>query len=124
MHSTKLLLVDAIMSMLRRLCELVFNVHNDAQMKNVFGVNESETKKLIEKMIDALPDQFVFRLSPAEKNEVVDICAREFVFFQVQEKANSTDYQAALKQFIAIFARDIQGRMNPEYAYASNIKER
>lgn len=123
MRSTKPSLVEAIMKMIKRIAELAFNARTDAQLKKIFSLNEAEIKATIEHLLDAVPEQFILHLSVAQKNEFVNICAREFVFFQVQEKINSARYHTVLQQFIALFSRDIQSRLNQKNKHAMNIKE-
>ena len=45
------------------------------------------------------------------QEEIKTICAREFIFFQTQEKYSDPQYEVNLKNFIRIFIRDLQRKM-------------
>ncbi|TAK78478.1 MAG: hypothetical protein EPO11_01245 [Gammaproteobacteria bacterium] len=55
--------------------------------------------------------------------EIKNICAREFIFFQVQEKGNEKHYQEDLTKFIEIFKRDMEQRIKAKEGNTSKIRE-
>jgi len=102
------------------MCKLVFNLNSSNDIKNVMGMTREQMELVIKKIIDALPDSIFERAYPKLLEEIKNICAREFIFFQVQEKCNDPCYQDDLKMFIHVFARDIQQRVNAEIKQTSS----
>ncbi|TAK74427.1 MAG: hypothetical protein EPO11_06895, partial [Gammaproteobacteria bacterium] len=64
MESKKLALADDVTHAVCDLCEVVFNVKSDAQLRGVFGMTHEEMDAVIHKIIDALPDRILDRLYP------------------------------------------------------------
>lgn len=109
LRSKKLALVKDVMRTIRNLCKVVFNAGSDAQMENIFGISNKEMEAAIKKIVDALPDK-LFEGNRPKLEDLKTICAREYIFFQVQEK-DDKDYKEDLDNFIKIFSRDIETRI-------------
>lgn len=113
MDSKKLEFATDVTRIIRYICKLVFNLESANEIQKVFGINEDELTNVINRIVDALPPS-IFNLSASQMEEIKHIFAREFVFFQVQERGDDVKYEDDLSKFIAIFARDIQQRISAE----------
>ena len=104
--------------MLPTLCVICVNwflTWNSAkEINKALGMSCDQAKATIQKIIDSLPDKMFDQAYPKLLDEIKHICAREFIFFQVQEKCNDPLYQDDLKKFIHVFSRDIQQRVNSQ----------
>lgn len=87
--------------------KVAFNLTSDQDIENVFGMNNDKMKAVIQKVTRSLPES-VFNETASRLEEIKNIFAREFIFFQVQEKGDASHYQQDLSHFIYIFSRDIQ----------------
>src|SRR3990167_6939295 len=112
MDAKKLQFADDVIHIIRDLCSVVFNIQSEDQLNKVFGITHEQLETVIKKIINALPDHMFYQLYPKILNEVKNICAREFIFFQVQERWNDPHYQEDLSNFICIFSRDIQQKIS------------
>lgn len=92
-------------------CKLAFNIHSEERFHDVFGISYTKMNELVSKIVDALPDKMFENGLSNTLEEVKSICAREFVFFQVQERCDDVDYENDLAEFINILSRDIQLRV-------------
>jgi len=121
MQSRKLKLTDDVIRVVRDICSVVFNISSDEQLEKGLGINHEQLEVVIKKIVNALPDNFFERVYLLD--EIKNICAREFVFFQVQEKWNDPRYEEDLANFICIFTRDMEQRFDTYKNYKSKMKE-
>jgi hypothetical protein len=117
MHPKKLEFSHDVTHIVCDMCKLVYNLNSANEINKVLGVTRDEAKAIIGKIIDALPDSIFERAYPKLLDDIKNICAREFIFFQIQEKCNDPRYQDDLKMFIHVFSRDIQKRINSQAEY-------
>ncbi|GEM_PF-2042152 len=123
MEAKKLAFADDVTHTVCDLCEVVFNIKSDAQFKGVMGMTHDQMETVIRKVIDALPDHILDKLYPNVIEDIRNICAREFLFFQVQEKGNEAHYEEDLQKFMDIFSRDIQQRIDTYKGYKAKVRE-
>jgi hypothetical protein len=109
MHPQKLAFSDDVIRVVHDVCKLVFNLQSDAEITRVFGLTHEQMTSVIQKIITELPDAIFTQKTP-QLEEIKHIFAREFIFFQVQERLDNPHYEEDLNRFIAIFSRDIQQR--------------
>ncbi len=111
MQARKLEFSNDVIRLVHDLCKLVFNTSTDHDVEKVFGVTHEQLEHIIKSVIDAMPD-CIFEQLPQKRDEIKNIFAKEFIFFQVQEKLNDPHYSDDLSDFIKIFSRDIQKKFN------------
>lgn len=115
---------EDVVNIVRELCALVFNIKTEEQLENVLGISSERMGQVIQEIINALPD-YLFEPSFAQKlEEIKNICAREYVFFQAQEKWNDPNYAQDLLNFTYIFSRDIQDRFKADTSVTQKSKSR
>ena len=119
MSAKKLEFTHDVMHLINEICAVAFNIKSDEQLEKVFGINKAQMEAVVWKIISGLPDYIFERIYPRLLDEIKNICALEFIFFQVQEKWNDPRYQEDLSNFICIFSRDIQHRID-EYKERSS----
>lgn len=107
----------------RDTCKMAFNLQNDNDLVRIFGMTSAQLEEIIAKIIDSLPDAIFQHNYPPELEEIKCICAREFIFFQVQERLDDPRYQQDLNAFIHVFKRDIEKRMNGQVNMQSAMRE-
>ena len=112
---------DAVAHTVRDLCSVVFNIKSDEQMEKIFCMTHAQLDNAVKQIINALPAD-VFE-QPKLLEEIQNIIAREFIFFQAQEKCNDPHYQEDLSTFIGIFSRDIKQRINAFSDSKSKMRE-
>lgn len=101
-------LQEAIVLSVREIGEVLFNIHSDEQFYNVFGIDAAQLESIVLKIVKALPDALFAELNSRQLKELKNICAREYVFFQIQERWDDPLYQQHLEKFAEIFAHDMQ----------------
>lgn len=99
------------------LCKLVFNLNPGQGVEHVFGTTHEQLENVIQKIVQSLPTN-IFELPAKRLEEIKSIFAKEFIFFQVQEKLNDPNYENDLSNFIYAFSRDIQAK------FATLVKEK
>lgn len=119
MQPSKLDFSNDVMRIVYKVCQLAFNLHSEQDIQRVFGMTYKEMEAVIQQIAAAMPDA-IFHLSAQRLEEIKNICAREFVFFQVQEKCDDPQYQHDLTSFIQFFTRDIEQNTNPELTEAKD----
>lgn len=107
MQANKLDFSNDVLRIILGVSKVAFNLNSDKDVENVFGLNNDKMKAVIEEITRSLPDS-VFNETASRLEEIKNIFAREFIFFQVQEKGNAPHYRQDLSHFIYIFSRDIQ----------------
>jgi pyrroloquinoline quinone (PQQ) biosynthesis protein C len=112
MLEKKLTFSREMLDTVREICKTVFNLQTDVDVVNMFGISESQMEKVIAQIVDSLPDKLFEEFTPSLQDEIKYISAREYIFFQVQEKWDDLHYQENLKNFIHVYSRDIQHRIN------------
>jgi hypothetical protein len=100
MQDRRLTFSKDIIHVVYDVCKTVFNLHSDVEIKKVFGIDNEKLESIVKRIGDA-------RL----QDEIKNICAREFIFFQLQERVDDPQYQEDLSNFINVFTRDIQRRI-------------
>lgn len=108
MDSHRITFTEDIVRTVKQLCKVTFNVTSTEELSSVFGLSNSQLKMVIKKIVDALPDIFFEKSYFKKKEQLKAIVAREFIFFQVQERWDDPQYQANLANFIRAFSRDIE----------------
>lgn len=99
---------DEVVDAIHHILKIVFNAKSQQDIQNVVGMNDNQMTAAVNQLSDKLPET-VFNQPQQKLEELKNICAREFVFFQVQEKPAEASYQRDLANFITIFCRDIAG---------------
>lgn len=123
MLEKKLVFSKGVIEAVRRVCKTVFNLHNDTDVVRMFGINEVQMEEVIHKIIDSLPDTFFVQVNSQLLEELKYITAREYIFFQVQEKWDDPQYKEDLEKFIHVFSRDIQRRIGSHQKFQVTMKE-
>lgn len=124
MLAKKLEFSNEVVNVIREMCQVVFNTHSDEEMIRIFGVSSEQMKDVVSRIIDALPDAIFTQKDSQLLEEIKYICAREYIFFQVQEKWVDLHYQENLSRFIQIFSRDIQRRINLQQSHTTMREEK
>lgn len=103
------------------ICKLIFNIKSTDEMNKTLGVTHEQLETTLQKMIVALPDE-IFTQTPELLEEIKNLCAQEFIFFQVQEIGNLS-YQENLQKFIKFFSTDMKDRIEAYHKRHANMKE-
>lgn len=111
MQAQKLEFSNDVIRLVHDLCKLVFNTTTDHDVENIFGIKHVQLEHIITSIVEEMPD-CIFEQVPQKLNDIKNIFAKEFIFFQVQEKLNDPHYLEDLSDFIKIFSRDIQKKFN------------
>lgn len=111
MQSRKLEFCQDVIRIVQDVCKLAFNLGSDNEIEKVFGMTKQDLEGVIKQISHALPET-IFNRAANELDEIKNIFAREFIFFQVQERCDDPQYQQDLSTFIHIFSRDIQQKIN------------
>lgn len=106
-------------NVVRETCKIAFN----GDVGKIFGITNTQLDEIINRVIDALPDSIFKHSNLSMLEEIKYICAREFIFFQVQERCDDPRYQDDLKAFIHVFAKDIEKRLNGQSKISSVMRE-
>jgi len=122
MEPNKLEFCNDAMRRVCDLCKLLFNLKTDQEVDKVFGVSQDELEKVIRKIISSLPDT-IFNHGTQKLEEIKSIFAKEFIFFQVQEKLDDPHYQDDLIKFTYIFSRDIQRTIEADIRCSAKTEE-
>lgn len=123
MSEKKLAYAKDVMNAVRTVCKTVFNLAADGDVVRMFGVSESQMEEVINKIVDSLPDIVFEQMNSQIIEEIKYITAREFIFFQVQEKWDDPFYKENLEKFIKVFSRDIQRRIVLSQKLQMTMKE-
>lgn len=110
MNPQKLKFANEALTIVNDICKVVYNLQSNNDMEKVFGVTHDQLAAVIQKIVDALPDNF-FEQTTKKMEEIKYIFAREFIFFQVQEKCTAPEYEDDLRNFIYAFSRDIKNKL-------------
>lgn len=108
MDAKKLAFSDEVLHLIRQLCNMIFNVVSKEQMESLFNMTSEQLKIVIRKLISVLPDVYFDKNFHGKLEILKTVMAREFIFFQIQEKWMDPNYQHNLANFIRIFLRDIE----------------
>ncbi len=108
MQSVKRDFSHDVLYLIHSLCATAFGASSDDKLEKIFGVSMVQMEFVIDKVTQVLPEALFAPSYHHALEEIKNIFAREFIFFQVQEKWNDPHYQENLSNFIRIFARDIQ----------------
>lgn len=109
--SQRLASVKDVVRIIHEISKVIFRVNTEEELKDVFGINEQQLEAVVGEIIAAQPERFFLPGMRHKLEEIKAICAREFIFFQVQEKYNTEQYKANLKNFIRILVRDLERKM-------------
>lgn len=108
MDPKKLAFSSDVLRLIKQLGKVIFDVTASQEIENIFGLTKEQLKIVVHKIVNALPD-ICFAQDNTNKMEALKtIVAREFIFFQVQEKWNDPHYQTDLANFIRTFSKDIE----------------
>jgi len=112
MPDNRLAFSNDVIRVVYDVCKLVFSLQSDHEIKKIFGIDNEKLETIVRRIIDALPENMFNGGGDSRLlDEIKNICAREFIFFQVQERCDDPRYQEDLSKFILIFTRDIQRRI-------------
>lgn len=106
-----------------RLSRLLFNANSDENLLIIFRLDKSAIELTIQKIVDHFPNDYFNSLSANQLREMESILAKEFIFFQVQEKDNEKKYQNHLLHFSEVFVRDMQKRFKVNHKSPDKMKE-
>lgn len=123
MLEKKLAFSRSVIETVRRVCKTVFNLQSDADVVRMFGINEVQMENVINNIVDSLPDAIFEEMSLQLLEEIKYITAREYIFFQVQEKWDDPQYKEDLERFTHVFSRDIQRRIQSHQKFQVTTKE-
>jgi len=123
MQSSRVEFSRAVLRIIREVGELAFNMKSDQDLEKIFGIDHARLEKIIEKISSNLPDCIFDGVNTRLKEEVENIFAREFIFFQVQEKIDNPRYEEDLNSFTQVFARDIKKRIDMYKNYKLKMQE-
>ena len=107
MQNKKLAFYKDVIQIVYQVCRMIFNAQ-PYEISKVFGISSEQMEGVVRDIVDAIPDRIFSDANSQGLEEIKSICAREFIFFQVQEKWDDPRYQDDLRTFIAIFTRDIE----------------
>lgn len=96
------------------LCKMIYNLHSDDEIEAVFGASREQIENIVARTVNAMPVKMFNQATKSKIQELEEILAKEFIFFQVQEKINDPQYQNDLANFILLFSRDINNRLGSE----------
>ncbi len=113
MLKDKLSFSQEVLDIVRNICETVFNMNNDAEISELFGIDKKQMEEAILAIVQSLPDRLFASGNPQILEEIKYIIAREYIFFQVQER-DDPEYKNDLQNFIRIFSRDMLQRIREE----------
>src|ERR1700731_2884061 len=99
MLAEKLKFADEVVNIVREVCTTAFNAHSDEDLLHIFGLNHEQMEEVVGRIIDGLPDSIFTQDNAKLLDEIKYICAREFIFFQVQEKWGEPEFEEDLKKF-------------------------
>lgn len=108
MDPKKLQFAEDVLRLIRRLCKLTFNKVSNEEIEAMFGVPIEQLKQTIGKIAEGLPDFLFDQAYKKTLEEIKPICAREFIFFRIQEQPDDPYFETKLDNFIRILSRDIQ----------------
>src|SRR3990167_3919271 len=92
-ESKKLMFADEVLHIVRHLYKVIFNINSTLQIEKMFGMTDVELANAIRKISMQLPNCFFEPAHRKKLDEIKIICAREFIFFQVQEDSQNPHYQ-------------------------------
>lgn len=111
MQSRKLKFANHLIVLIKEIGKLAFDMKSENDMERVFGFNQARLTTILKQVAEGLPDALFEAADDQLLKEIETICAREFIFFQVQEKVDKPEYQNNLLRFIQVFSRDIDQRL-------------
>ncbi|VVC76354.1 hypothetical protein AQUSIP_16650 [Aquicella siphonis] len=123
MQAQKQAFASEVVNIVRDMCKTVFNLQNERDLARIFGITQEQMEAVIGRIIDALPEDLFNPSHQQVAEEMKYVCAREYIFFQVQEKWNDARYQDDLRKFIHIFTRDICKRFAARSKFQASLRE-
>lgn len=114
MQEKKLAFSKEVLATISKICKTVFNLQHNEDILRMFGIDQKQMENVIQKITDSLPEKIFEKGNGKLMDEIKYITAREYIFFQVQEKWDDPDYKQDLKNFIHVFSRDIADRFMKE----------
>jgi hypothetical protein len=121
MLEKKLVFANEVLGIVQEMLKNVFNLHSDAEIEHSFGISVQQMEEAIRQIIDSLPDIVFEKANSVVLEEIKYIAARDYIFFQIQEKWNDPRYKKDLNNFIQIFSRDIMDKLDMRQQF--QIKE-
>lgn len=107
MEKKRLEFADQVLRIVYDLGRIIFDAHTSEDLQHMLGLTKEQMQIVIRRIVNTLPNE-VFGLSEERQEEIKNICAREFMFFQAQEKWDDPNYKHNLLNFLHLFARDIK----------------
>jgi len=123
MSANKLDFSMDVVNVVRELCKTAFNLQSDEERARMFGLEDRQMEEAVYSIVNALPDSVFEKLNANLLEEIKYICAREYIFFQVQESSHDPHYREDLQKFIRVFSRDVQHRMKLQEPFKSTMRE-
>lgn len=111
MQITKRQFAHDVLHIIYELCRLIYNLKSSDDVENVFSAPRQQVETIISKIVNALPDDLFSQSNAHRIKDLEQILAKEFIFFQVQEKVDDSQYQTDLANFIMLFSRDIHNKL-------------
>lgn len=114
MQVTQQQFAEDVMHIVYQICKMVYNVHSDDDIERIFGTSRNQIENILTRTVSALPSKAFEQSSKNKIKELEEILAKEFIFFQIQEKVNDPQYQNDLANFILLLSRDLNKRLGSE----------
>jgi len=103
MHKLKEKFADEVYATVYEVCRDVF-ARSDAKITDpvgfTLGISAEQAADVINKIVTAIPDKYVYVGSKIIKKNIQDYIAKEFITFQAQEDYEADDYADMLVNFI------------------------
>jgi hypothetical protein len=100
-----------VLHIIQELCRVIYNLETTKDIERIFGISGEQLETVINKIVNALPDDLFTEENKSRIKEIEQILAKEFIFFQVQERVDDPAYQTDLANFILIFSKDIHTKL-------------
>lgn len=108
MEEAKIKFAKEVMRIVQDLGDIVYDAESREDLIKILGLTQEQMQIVIRRIVNSLPDKIFEETSKDKIEEIKNICAREFIFFQAQEKWDDPNYKDNLKTFLHSFARDIK----------------
>lgn len=107
MDQKKLQFAQDVQHIVHELGKIIYDAHHEEDLLKILGLTKEQMHIVIRRIVNTLPDAVFDGTNKDRLEELKSICAREFIFFQAQEKWDDPDYKHNLMNFLHSFTRDI-----------------
>lgn len=111
MPITKYQFAKDVLQSVYDLCKVVYGIDKKEEVQRIFGISFQKLDEIVRKVVNALPDELFMQENKARIKEIEQILAKEFIFFEVQERIDDPQYTNDLENFILLFARDMHTKL-------------